>query len=218
MDGIRQMSDPSDMSRMTTAQWIRSEMESLAELRESEITHLEEAFSFDDIPPKAKKKADLFLGRMQPIHLGHIKIIKKMKNPIVVLVKGAASSKDKSRNPLSADDQIKLLKKSVPSVRIVIAANGYLPAIFGDMRKQGFEIETLFAGADRLSDYERQVKGANAKLGADAQFSTKFKETERFTSATTVRNAIRTGDEALFKKLMPKELHSEFKWLQGKLS
>jgi len=178
---------------------------------------LEEAFDIEQVPNKASKPAELFLGRMQPIHLGHLKIIKKMKNPVVALVKGAKSSLDKNRNPLSSSDQMRLLQKAMPGLKVVEVAPGYLPEIMANLRLLGLEIGAIYAGEDRIKGYKAQIDGVNKKLDTAKQFKTRFKMTERFTSATKVRELIRAGDEAAFKKLMPKELHSEFGFLQKKL-
>jgi hypothetical protein len=99
------------------------------------IATIEEAFSADTIPDKRSKTAELFLGRMQPVHQGHVNIIKKMKNPIVVLVKGKASSADKDRNPLDAKTQERMLKLAVPGIKVIIAKAGYLPEIYADLRQ-----------------------------------------------------------------------------------
>jgi len=183
------------------------------------LDKIEEEFDPMSVPKKRTKKAELFLGRMQPVHLGHIKIIKKMKNPIVVLVKGAKSSQDKTRNPLNAEDQIRLLRKVIPNLKIIVVKVGYLPDIFSDLRESGnYEITTVYSGADRINAYKKQIDSINKKLPKDRKFDVKFKETERFTSATKVRELIRSGNEEEFKKLMPKELHNEFKFLRKKIS
>jgi len=178
------------------------------------LSAIEETWSPESVPNKRTNKVELFLGRLQPVHLGHVKIIKKMKNPIVVLVKGAKSSQDKNRNPLSAEEQRKLLKKAVPRVKVVVAKAGYLPEIIADLREAGYEVETVYAGSDRISSYKRQVDSANKKLLDKQKFDVTFRETERFASATEVRNAIRSDDKDEFQKLMPKELWSEFDHLK----
>jgi len=185
----------------------------------SDLEKIEEQFDPMSIPEKRPHTAELFLGRMQPIHLGHIKIIKKMKNPIVVLVKGKKSSADKDRNPLSAEEQIRLLKKVFPKIRIIVAPTGYLPDIFSDLRENsGTEVVKVYSGADRISGYKRQIDSINKKLPSRRQFDVQFEETPRFTSATKVREAIRSDNEEEFRKLMPKELWDEFEHLQGELT
>ena len=38
------------------------------------------------------KNAQLLLGRFQPFHNGHSRIVNAMKNPVITVVKGAKSS------------------------------------------------------------------------------------------------------------------------------
>jgi len=176
---------------------------------------VEEAFDLDTVPEKRSKSVELFLGRMSPPHLGHLKIIKKMKNPVVVLIKGNETSKNKDRNPLDAKYQIKLLKKMVPGLKIIIAKNGYLPEIISSMREATHnEVSKVYAGDDRISDYKRQIDSANKKLDTARQFDIDFVKTERFTSATKVREAIRNGNEEEFKKLMPEPVWGEWEKLR----
>jgi hypothetical protein len=163
------------------------------------------------------EEVQLFLGRLQPIHLGHKKIIDSMTNPIVVIVKGGKSSEDKARNPLSVEYQEKLLKKVAPGVEVSVSPNGFLPGILGYFRKQGKEVSKIYAGADRIEGYKTAINAANAKMPEDQRYRVTFQETERVTSATAVRNAIRSGDEATFKKLCPKEIWDEFDNLQKAL-
>jgi hypothetical protein len=133
-----------------------------------------------------------------------------MKNPVVVLVKGAKSSEDKTKNPFSVDYQIKLIKKIEPHAEIMVASTGYLPAIMEQLREKGMEPDAVYAGADRISGYKKQIDDANSKLPDEYKYHVEFKETERVTSATTVRNAIRSNNIDEFKRNMPKELWGEF--------
>jgi FAD synthase len=177
--------------------------------------HLNEAaFDPSSYLPTQDKTVELFLGRMQPVHLGHEAIIKKMKNPIVALVKGKASSEDKSRNPLSAKDQIKYLKKLFSSLDVLEVPTGFIPDIINAIRKDGKEVVTVYAGSDRIAGYKKMIDVYNKKLGDDQQMNVKFKKTPRVTSATTVRDAIRDDDIETFKKNMPKKLHSEWESLR----
>lgn len=164
----------------------------------------------NEVVERQKKKVDVFAGRFQPLHQGHLNIINSMTNPVVAIVKGAASSQDKARNPLPEKYQIALIKKAAPKAKVIVVASGYIPAIANDLRKEGMEMVGFYAGADRLSDYIRQFQRINAKLDANKTFDVKMKETPRFTSATIVRNAIREGDQEQFQKLMPKSIHGEW--------
>ncbi|MGB9591297.1 MAG: hypothetical protein ACPL1K_02130, partial [Candidatus Kryptoniota bacterium] len=167
-----------------------------------------------EYPKPGSKKVQLFMGRMQPIHIGHKKIIDSMDNPVIVVVKGGKSSEDRTKNPLSADYQIQLIKKVAPHAEIMTVSTGFLPKIITQLREKGMEPDTIFAGADRIEGYKKQIDDANARMDPEYRYNVKFKETDRLTSATTVRNAIRANDEAGFRKNMPKELWGEFETLR----
>lgn len=157
------------------------------------------------------KEAELFLGRMQPVHKGHEQIIKKMKNPIIVLVKGKQTSEEKLRNPLPMEYQQELIHKLFPNVTVSVSPNGFLPGIIGYFGKQGIKITKVYAGADRIPGYKQAVENANKKeKNKDYLIDVEFVETERVTSASTVRKAIKEDDFNAFKKSMPEKLWNEF--------
>lgn len=170
-----------------------------------------EAIDPDKYEEKAtKKQVSLFLGRMQPIHNGHDAIIKMMKNPVVVLVKGKKSSEDKARNPFDEKYQTKLIKMLNPKVEVTTASTGYIPDMVNDFRKRGMEVVEVYAGADRINTYKKMIESFNKQMPPEKQISAKFKETPRVTSATTVRNAIRSDDMETFKANVPKKLWPEY--------
>jgi|PlaIllAssembly_1097288.scaffolds.fasta_scaffold00009_14 nicotinamide mononucleotide adenylyltransferase len=163
------------------------------------------------------KPVELFLGRMQPLHNGHKKIIDSMKNPIVVIVKGKKSGADAERNPLDEEYQKKLIEMIFPGLEVSISPNGFLPGILGYFRKQGKEVTKIYAGADRIAGYQDAINRANEKMPEDQRYRVTFQETERVTSATTVRNAIKSGDKDTFKKLVPSAIWGEWDTLRKKL-
>jgi FAD synthase len=178
---------------------------------------LNEAIDESNFTKKQSKNCELFLGRMQPVHLGHKAIIDSMKNPVVALVKGAKSSLDKEKNPFDEKDQMRFLKKLDSSIEVVIAKTGYVPDIIEQLRKEGMEVSTVYAGEDRISGYRRQIDGFNKAVSEEYQMDIKFKETPRITSATTVRNALKADDKETFKKNMPRQLHSEYEYMKSKV-
>lgn len=163
------------------------------------------------------KPVELFLGRLQPPHNGHKKIIDGMKNPIVVIVKGKKSGTDAERNPLDEEYQKKLMEMIFPGLEISISPNGFIPGILGYMRKNGKEVTKIYAGADRIASYKEAIDRANEKMPEDQRYHVTFQETERVTSATAVRNAIKSGDKETFKKLVPSAIWGEWNTLRKKM-
>ena len=148
----------------------------------------------------------VFLGRFQPVTKAHYDIIQKMskenKNAVVLLVKGKKSSLDTDANPFDAETQMKMLELIAPkNVKIAIIPTGYYP----DYVPQG-KIR-LYAGSDRIKGYERMGKDLDLEM-------VELKRTDEDISATKVRNAIKEDDEATFKKLTPKEIHSMYNELK----
>lgn len=176
-----------------------------------DLDTIEEQFDSAAIPDQRSRHVDVFIGRLQPPHKGHIEIIKKMKNPLVIIVRGNKSSNDGNRNPFNEQTQIRLLKKVFPKIQIVTAPHGYLPEIFSQLRESlGVEVRRLYAGNDRINGYKRQIDSINNKLSNNKKFVVDFHTTPRVASATKVREAIKNGDKAEFEKLMPRELWGEW--------
>ena len=151
------------------------------------------------------KEVELFLGRCQPVHLGHAKIIAKMTNPVIVLVKGNKSSQNRKRNPFSEEYQKKLFRLLDPNLEIEVSPNGFLPGIISYLKEHGKKVTKIYCGADRIDSYRKAIELANEK------YDIVFQETERNGSGSEVRTAIRNNDFETFKTLMPERLHQEFR-------
>ncbi len=164
-------------------------------------------------PPKASKPVELFLGRLQPPHLGHKKNIDSMKNPVIGIVRGSKSGQDKERNPLELDYQIELIKKFAPQAIIKVFPDGFLPFIVSSLRQEGLEVISIYAGTDRINSYQQSITSFNKKLPDDRKINVEFEEIARGNediSATKVREFLRKGNETEFRKSVPKELWGEF--------
>ena len=157
------------------------------------------------------QKISIALGRFQPFHAGHAKMIQMMKyKPVVLLVKGTGSSEDSKKNPFDEKYQEYMIKKAFPGIEVIVVKNAFLSPIRFHMEKSGErQIAEIMAGPDRIPSYKNQLKDFADRI--------EFTETPRVTSATAVREAIRSGNEAEFKKLMPRQLWSEWDTMVQKL-
>jgi nicotinamide mononucleotide adenylyltransferase len=188
----------------TFSDWYNSQSEISLDIVERE-------FDIMTTPDKRSLISEMFLGRFQPIHSGHISIIEQMKNPIIVLVSGKKSSMDKTNNPLSESTRISLIKEVFPNIPVIVASNAYVPDILATLREsRGIEIKKIYAGSDRISDYSRQVNSINEKLNPRRQYDIEFEETERSYSASEIREAIRNDDIDAYKKMMPELLWEKY--------
>jgi cytidyltransferase-like protein len=160
-----------------------------------------------------KTPVSVLLGRFNPPHLGHIKMVKMMKyKPVILIVEGKKSSDDKTRNPLSGQERAEMIKKIIPNadVRVVYSAN-FSPILFHLQKDGKYIVKEIMAGADRVDSYKKMVE------------KTEWKDinvvlTPRVTSATKVRESIRNGDEETFKKLMPRVLWNEWEMMREKIA
>lgn len=166
------------------------------------------------------KAVDLFFGRFQPFHKGHAQAVAQMQNPVVAIVKGAKSSLDKASNPLTFEEQKKLINKVFPDVLIIEAKSGYVPDIIQELRIRGLEVRRVFAGSDRFKDYNRQIESFNKMTtDKDQKMHVQLIEPLRITSATFVREAVKKDDFKVYASLMPKELATNevFRFLQARV-
>ena len=159
-------------------------------------------------------KFDLLFGRFQPVHNGHKAIMDEMTNPVVCIVKGKVTSKDKEKNPFDFDFdyQKALIQKVNPKVRVIEVDTGYLPDI---IQKIGECPDTVYCGSDRIGQYKAQIERANKEL--DDPLVVQFVETERVTSASVVREAIRSGDKKAFKANVPRAIWDQYPTMKKRL-
>lgn len=141
------------------------------------------------------KRAAVVVGRMNPPTIGHYAVIDAVKKyirdnqnlgldpvPIVVVVAGKETSKDKKKNPLTANERISFMKASghADGVKFLVAGSAF--AAFEEVRKSGYEPIAIAAGSDRADKYLEML---------DKYFKTKDnKEIDHYAI-----NLDRTGDE-----------------------
>lgn len=137
---------------------------------ENNVTFEIQDFLIEETVGEQKKRAAVMIGRMNPPTEGHYKVIDKMKEfirknpemnlsvtPIVVIVAGAKSSEDKSKNPLTADERVSFMKSSgrANGVIFLTAKNGF--EAWEEVRKRGFEPIAIAAGSDRAKSYKEML-------------------------------------------------------------
>lgn len=149
---------------------------------------------------------DLFIGRFQPFHIGHSQILGGMRNPVVGIIKGAKTSLNKQENPLTFQQQKHLIAAVFPSIPVLEFPNGYLPDILKTLKEKHLNVQRVFAGADRIGGYQGQIDRSNKKAEQDPEIPTlniEFVETPRITSASHIRELIRTGRYDEYRRAMP---------------
>jgi len=178
---------------------------------------------------QGKKPVNMFVGRFQPFTLGHAKVIETISKqngyPVVIfLIKSKTKKKeDAFKRPYDEETQLEMLnnlKSKYPIEKVYILDRAAIDYMFNAMRADGYEPVLWGTGTDRLKTYSYQVDKPEYRedLGVSDDFGLfEIPRTGKNISATQVRNAMLDGDEKLFKKLTPKEIHSMYGELKDKL-
>ena len=193
-----------------------------------EVSPILEALKVD-FKEQGKKPVNMFVGRFQPFTLGHAKVVETINKqngyPVVIfLVKSKTKKKeDAFSRPYDEDTQLAMLnqlKGKYPIEKVYIINSAGIDLMFNAMRADGYEPVLWGTGSDRLKTYSYQVDKPEYRedLGVRTDFGLfEIPRTGKNISATQVRNAMLDGDEALFKKLTPKEIHNMYGELKSKL-
>ena len=182
-----------------------------------------------DYKEQGKKPVNMFVGRFQPFTLGHAKVVETINKqngyPVVIfLVKSKTKKKeDAFSRPYDEETQLQMLNQlrgKYPIEKVYIIDRGAIDLMFNTMRADGYEPVLWGTGTDRLQTYSYQVDKPEYReeLGCRTDFGLfEIPRTGKNISATQVRNAMLDGDEKLFKKLTPKEIHNMYGELKSKL-
>ena len=180
-------------------------------------------------PEQGKKLVNMFVGRFQPFTLGHAKVLETINKqngyPVIIfLIKSKTKKKeDAFKRPYDEDTQLAMLnnlKSKYPIEKVYILDRAAIDYMFNAMRADGYEPVLWGTGTDRLKTYSYQVDKPEYRedLGVRDDFGLfEIPRTDNNISATQVRNAMLDGDERLFKKLTPKEIHPMYDELKSKL-
>ena len=141
----------------------------------------------------------LILGKFRVFTNGHYELLKRASKEYDRVCICLVSSKDTKD---TRDLRFKMLSQVVQkfkNVEIIENANGNILGIFS---KCDFNINTVYAGTDRIADYQRQIQklvGVNVR------------ELQRDNSSISATKVIENiSDFSFFKKNTPKEIHSMY--------
>jgi cytidyltransferase-like protein len=164
---------------------------------------------------KDLQKANLIIGRFQPFHNGHMKMVNFLeeKNDLPSILAVVHPGHNKSgKSPLDQD----LISKSLESLvkdnpgKILgyfIINRGLLGLIYGKAKELGYLPQLIGAGEDRFDDYKKQSDWLK-KAGGDFPEDVEVIETPRSGSSTKVREVLANEDYIGFKKLVPPSITS----------
>lgn len=117
-------------------------------------------------PKQQSKRAAVVVGRFNPPTIGHYAVFDAVKKyirsnpelrldavPIVVIVEGKNTSKDKHKNPLTGHERQSFMEGSgrANGCKFLISPTAY--DAFEDVREAGYEPIAVAAGSDRADTY-----------------------------------------------------------------
>ena len=127
---------------------------------------MEQQNLFEDQATPQSLRAVVIVGRFQPPTIGHYKIINLAKKyirenqdlelftkPVVVIVDGKKSSKNKKENPLTVDERIYYMKHSGKANGVLFLSGSSAFDAFNEVRLAGLEPIVIGAGSDRIKGY-----------------------------------------------------------------
>ncbi len=153
----------------------------------------------------------LLIGRWQPPHLGHIKIVKDAcKHGEVIIAIGSAQKVNTLANPFSAGERIEMWKRvlDAENIRAIFVTVPDAP----DHRTWVDYVKIMCPQFDRIVAGDQLSK----KLLSEAGFRVDAPEflMKEVLSGTSVRDLIVKGDKS-WKKLVPKQVVEYLEEIHG---
>jgi cytidyltransferase-like protein len=175
---------------------------------------------------KEGQQVVFFPGRFQPFHLGHLEALRRTSQefglPVIPLQ--ILSKNEESPFP---DSLLQKIGKDIAKNNSFIADyfiyppgdKTVIPLMVKFLRSKGYEPMGVGCGSDRFKDYVRQVAyitGPTSDTPVDPSFVAKMVDARESDgpSGTKVRQALKDGNEAVYKQLVPKELGKYYKDLE----
>lgn len=159
----------------------------------------------DDIQTNAKmfylkalegNNGGLVFGKFRILTNGHVKMVQRAMNECDEVVIGLVTSKDTKE---TRDLRFEALKKAFPNVKVIDLVSGN---IFTALKKAEININRLYAGSDRVQEYERQL------LKAPGISVSEIERSDADISATKV--IANLADYNFFRSNTPKAVHSMY--------
>lgn len=150
-------------------------------------------------------KIALFVGRFQPFHLGHLKVIKWIlkKYDKVVIVIGSSQESSTEKNPFSSKERKEMINKTLKAEQIKRYGIVEIPDVYDD----DIWVQTILKKVkfDTVFSNNSWVKRCFEK------FNVRVKEHPKYgnISASEIRRQMREGKE--WESLVPKEVEKTLK-------
>lgn len=165
------------------------------------------------------KKVNVFPGRFQPFHKGHLQACKDAlkENGFPTVIMYIHNDKFDSRKPFCdslIEKELNLIKKEEDCIQDVIWLNKPWPTLVCRILiEHGYEPVLWLAGADRIDSYKKMIQKDKIRNELNIE-PPEFYLTNRYYSATDIRKAIKNEDISSYLGNMPigtECLYNEFK-------
>ena len=159
---------------------------------------------------KKLEPVNLLVGRFQPFHNGHMKMVDQLYkendlSSIIAVVHPGHNNSGKSPydEKLISRYMEGIVRDNPGKISGYFVVNrGLLGPIYGKAKEYGFLPKAIAAGDDRIEDYNKQAEYLK-KAGGDFPEDIKIIQTKRSSSGSEVRKKIESEDYTGFKKLVP---------------
>lgn len=154
----------------------------------------------------------LFIGRFQPFHKGHLKIINKISKEYdkIIIAIGSSQYKDTKDNPFSADERKKMIKETLEEKKI----DNYKIVLIPDIHNPPKWVDHV---NKIIPDYDVFITNSDLNKKLFSEKGYKIIETPMYDrnnfSGCNIRKRIRNDDE--WQDLVPKTVIDIIKDIDG---
>ncbi len=171
---------------------------------------------------KELKKVNLFAGRFQPFHSGHLQCCEDAykENGLPVVIMYIHNDKFDSKKPFDdtiIERELEIIRKNYNFIEAVLWLRLPQPVrMCRVLQEEGYQPVLWLSGEDRIDNYKKMLnKSACDKIENELNMQVpELYQTNRYSSATAVRQALKDDNKDEYIKLMPKGtdiLYDEFK-------
>lgn len=161
------------------------------------------------------KKVNVFPGRFQPFHLGHLKACKdaQKENGLSTVIMYIHNEKFDLRKPFTdgmIERELNIVKEWEDCIEDVIWLNRPWPTLVCRvLLEHGYEPILWLAGEDRINSYKNMVQ--KDKIRNELNINPpEFYLTNRYGSATKVRESLMNNDLISYLNMMPENTEHLF--------
>ena len=163
----------------------------------------------------------VFYGRMNPFTRGHKAVINEIKklglNPVIVVT----HSQNAKKNPLTVNEKIQLIRKSLNNASIEVFATSLnepkLHTILDKLKNRGNTNIKVFLGSNRIKGIGKYVEGSGYTAVQFGGARSNTGNNLAGVSGTRARTAAVAGNTATFNRMMSNQLSPNTKRLLMKL-